>query len=275
MDEEKLSCIKQHAKVMRRHALDMALSAGGSASHFGGGMSVVDITATLYFGVMNTIEKGMQNPTRDRFILSKGHGVLGYYSALAEAGFVSVDELKTFEKDDTDLPGHPVINRSKGVEFTNGSLAMGLSLAIGVAIASKKRKYDNKIYVLVGDGECNEGSIWEGFMSAAHFKLDNLIVIVDKNNLQLDGKTSDVMDSENLADKIKSFGWNVIECDGHNIEELYNAFTANFSNDRPKAVIADTVKGKGFSFSENKNEWHHAVLTQNQYELALQELELQ
>ncbi len=270
--EKLIAKIEAHAKNMRKYALEMAFSAGGSASHFGGGMSIIDILATLYFGVMNIRETGIQAPNRDRFILSKGHGVIGYYAALAEAGFIEVEEIKTFEKDDTNLPGHPVINRNKGIEFTNGSLGMGLSLGTGIALAAKKQGLDNTVYVLMGDGECNEGSVWEAFMSASQYKLYNLVAIIDQNGYQLDGRNSDVMSIDNMTEKIKSFGWDVRECNGHDIHMLYEVFSTKRKNEKPFAVVAHTVKGKGFSFAEGKNEWHHAVLTQKQYEKALAEL---
>ncbi len=264
--------IKDMAKRMRRKVLDMALTSGASSSHFGGGLSIIDITATLYGAIMNLDPKNPEWIKRDRFILSKGHGVLGYYTALSEIGYISEKDLKTFEKDGTYLYGHPVINRSKGIEFSNGSLGMGLSLGIGVALAGKRKNIDYKVYVLMGDGECNEGSVWEAAMAGPHYKLDNLVAIVDKNNLQQTGANSEIMSVGDLVSKWKSFGWQVFEIDGHNVPEIYDTFLSVKDQKGPVAIVANTVKGKGFSFSENNNAWHHAPLSSSQYEAALEEL---
>jgi transketolase len=209
---------------------------------------------------------------RDRFILSKGHGVLGYYTALVEAGFIPVEDLMTFEKSESYLLGHPVINRERGVEFSNGSLGMGLSLGIGVALAGRRRDQKYKVYVLMGDGECNEGSVWEAAMAAPHFKLNNLVAIVDRNNFQQTGPNSTIMSVGDISAKWGSFGWDVIEIDGHDVSEIYDALSSSIHPEKPKAIIANTIKGKGFSFSENNNAWHHAVLTKPQYETAISEL---
>ena len=260
------------AKRMRIKVLDMALVAGASSSHFGGGLSIVDITATLYGAIMKLDPKNPKWENRDRFILSKGHGVLGYYTALSEIGYISEKDLKTFEKDGTYLFGHPVMNRSKGIEFSNGSLGMGLSLGIGVALAGKRKNIDYKVYVLMGDGECNEGSVWEAAMAGPHYKLDNLVAILDKNNLQQTGTNSEIMSVGDLVSKWKSFGWQVFEIDGHNVPEIYETFLSVKNQNDPVAIVANTVKGKGFSFAENNNTWHHAPLSSSQYEAALEEL---
>ena len=260
------------AKRMRKKVLDMALAAGASSSHFGGGLSIVDITATLYGAIMKLDPKNPKWENRDRFILSKGHGVLGYYTALSEIGYISEKDLKTFEKDGTYLFGHPVMNRSKGIEFSNGSLGMGLSLGIGVALAGKRKNIDYKVYVLMGDGECNEGSVWEAAMAGPHYKLDNLVAILDKNNLQQTGTNSEIMSVGDLVSKWKSFGWQVFEIDGHNVPEIYETFLSVKNQNGPVAIVANTVKGKGFSFAENNNVWHHAPLSSSQYKAALEEL---
>ena len=264
--------IEAMAKRMRRKVLDMALAAGASSSHFGGGLSIIDITATLYGEIMNLDTKNPEWEERDRFILSKGHGVLGYYTALSEIGYIPEEDLETFEKNGTYLFGHPVMNRSKGIEFSNGSLGMGLSLGIGVALAGKRKKMDFKVYVLLGDGECNEGSVWEAAMAGPHYKLDNLVAILDKNNLQQTGTNSEIMSVGNLASKWESFGWQVFEIDGHNVPEIYETFLSVKDQKGPVAIVANTIKGKGFSFSENNNAWHHAPLSSSQYEAALEEL---
>ena len=272
-DREKIILeIQDMAKRMRKKVLDMALTAGASSSHFGGGLSIVDITATLYGAIMKLDPKNPKWENRDRFILSKGHGVLGYYTALSEIGYISEKDLKTFEKDGTYLFGHPVMNRSKGIEFSNGSLGMGLSLGIGVALAGKRKNIDYKVYVLMGDGECNEGSVWEAAMAGPHYKLDNLVAIVDKNNFQQTGANSEIMSVGDLVSKWKSFGWQVIEIDGHNVPEIYESFLSVKNQNGPVAIVANTVKGKGFSFAENNNAWHHAPLSSSQYEAALEEL---
>jgi len=265
--------LENMARRMRRRMLDMAVSAGANSSHFGGGLSIIDITATLYGEIMNLNPENPEWEERDRFILSKGHGVLGYYTALSEVGFIPEEDLETFGKNGTYLYGHPVMNRSKGIEFSNGSLGMGLSLGIGVALAGKRKKMDYKVYVLLGDGECNEGSVWEAAMAGSHFQLDNLVAILDRNNFQQTGSNKDIMSVENLASKWESFGWNVSEIDGHNISEIYDALKAVKNQKGPNAIVARTIKGKGFSFSENNNDWHHAALSSSQYEVALKELD--
>ncbi len=270
--EKKILEIQDMAKRMRKKVLDMALTAGASSSHFGGGLSIVDITATLYGAIMKLDPKNPKWEDRDRFILSKGHGVLGYYTALSEIGYISEEDLKTFEKDGTYLFGHPVMNRSKGIEFSNGSLGMGLSLGIGVALAGKRKNIDYKVYVLMGDGECNEGSVWEAAMAGPHYKLDNLVAILDKNNLQQTGTNSEIMSVGDLVSKWKSFGWQVFEIDGHNVHEIFDTFLSVRDQNGPVAIVANTVKGKGFSFAENNNAWHHAPLSSSQYEAALEEL---
>jgi transketolase len=264
--------IEQMSRRMRKNALDMALAAGASSSHFGSGFSIIEITAILYGVIMRYDRNNPQWSERDRFILSKGHGVLGYYAALAEAGFVPVEDLPTFEKTGSYLVGHPVINREKGIEFSNGSLGMGLSLGIGVALAGRRRNKKCKVYVLIGDGECNEGSIWEAAMAASHFKLDNLVAIIDKNNFQLGGPNSEIMSVGDLAGKWRSFGWDAVEVDGHNVGELYDAFCRANTSEEPVAIVANTIKGKGVSFAENNAAWHHAALSKSQYEIAMLEL---
>ncbi len=264
--------LEQHARNMRKHILDMGRHAGGHAAHMGGALSIVEAMSVLYFGISNVTKLGMNNPERDRIILSKGHASLGLYSALVEAGLMS-DSLKdTFEDDYSDLLGHPVKNRKLGIEFTNGSLGMGLSIGIGVAMACAKKNYNNRVYVILGDGECNEGSVWEAFMSAAHYKLGNLVALIDCNKFQLSGSTEDVMSLGNMTEKVRSFGWNALEVDGHDLNALYNALSTTNKEGRPTAIVMNTIKGKGFSFSEGDNSWHHAVVTQKAYNQGLEEL---
>ncbi len=264
--------IKNLSHEIKKNILEMAFSAGASSSHFGGALSIVDIVSVL-FGYKLRLNNDPNWQERDRFILSKGHACLAYYAALCEVGYISKDELKTFEKDESDLLGHPVLNKKLGIDFSNGSLGMGLSLGIGLSIAFKKKNKDNKVFVIIGDGECNEGSVWEAAMAASNFKLNNLYAIIDKNNFQQTGSNKEIMNSENLSDKWSSFGWDVETVDGHNIDELLNYFSVENKSQKPKTLIANTIKGKGFSFSENNNNWHHAVLSKSQYEIAIKELE--
>ena len=271
-ETDQIKNIKNFAFQVRKNILEMAVSAGSSSAHFGGALSITEIVSTLFGCQMKIDKKNPQWEDRDRFILSKGHACLAYYAALCEVGYISKEELKTFEKNDTNLLGHPVINRNLGIDFSNGSLGMGLSLGIGVAISSKKKKKNFKVYVIIGDGECNEGSIWEAAMAAPNFKLNNLYVIIDKNNFQQTGSNKEIMNVENLKDKWSSFGWHTTELDGHNIQDLQNFFKESKNIDKPKAIIANTVKGKGFSFSENNNDWHHSILSKSFHEKAINEL---
>ena len=269
---EDIKNIKKFSLEVKKNILEMALAAGASSAHFGGALSIVEIISILFAHQMKIDKKNINWEKRDRFILSKGHACLAYYAALCEIGYISKDELKTFEKNDTNLLGHPVRNIKLGIDFSNGSLGMGLSLGIGVALSSKKRKLNFNVYVILGDGECNEGSVWEAAMAAPNFKLDNLYVIIDKNNFQQTGSNKEIMSVENLKDKWSSFGWHAIELDGHNIEDLFAFFKNSQKIKKPKAIIANTVKGKGFSFSENNNQWHHSVLTKSLYEKAIKEI---
>ena len=264
--------IKNFSLEVKKNILDMAFSAGASSSHFGGALSIVEIISILFSYKMNLKKEDPNWEDRDRFILSKGHACLAYYAALCEIGYISKDELKTFEKDDSNLLGHPVINKKLGIDFSNGSLGMGLSLGIGVAISLKKKEKKNNVYVILGDGECNEGSVWEASMAASNFNLNNLYAIIDKNNFQQTGSNKDIMDTADLFKKWSSFGWDTVELNGHNLEELYNYFSEEKTSKKPKAIIANTIKGRGFSFSENNNEWHHAVLTKSLYDKAIEEL---
>lgn len=248
--EKIINNINEMTKRMRKNILDMSLSAGAESSHFGGGLSIVEITATLYGAVMNYDIKNPEWKDRDRFILSKGHGVLGYYTALHEIGLVSKDDLMTFEKTNSYLLGHPVMNRKKGIEFSNGSLGMGLSVGIGVALAAKKNKKNYKVYVLIGDGECNEGTIWESLLLASHHNLNNLICIVDKNK-----STDRALKIDNLKKKFLSFNWDCLVIDGHDRSLLIKSIYKQ--RKKPLAIIANTIKGKGVPFMENNPEWHH------------------
>jgi len=271
-NKAELEKIKSFAFKMRKHILNMSLAAGAYSSHLGGGLSMVDIAATLFASVMKHDNKKPQWPDRDRFILSKGHGVLGYYSALCESGYLTEADLITFEQPDSALLGHPVRNLKQGIDFSTGSLGMGLSLGIGVALSVRMKKRKSRVFVLMGDGETNEGSVWEGVMAASQYQLNNLIAIIDKNGYQQTGTNKDIMCVGDIATKFKGFGWKVKVVDGHNISELYDALSSQNNSNQPLAVIANTVKGKGVSIAENNNDWHHHVLTKSNYDEAMEGL---
>jgi len=255
---------------MRIYALQMSLAAGPVGAHLGGGLSMMEIISALYFGVL---KYDVANPLwelRDRFILSKGHGALAYYAALSLAGFIDEKDLATFKSNDTYLTGHPHMDLHRGIEFSSGSLGQGLSLGVGSALALRSRgNTSSRIFVLVGDGELNEGSVWEAAMSAAHFKLSNLTLIVDKNGIQYDGITDDVLDMGDLAAKWESFGWTALTIDGHDLNALLDALET--PHEKPLAIVARTVKGKGVSFMEHDRAWHHCRLTQAKFEEAMAE----
>jgi transketolase len=270
MDKETKSNIITLAAKLRNNSLKMALDAGKSGAHLGGGLSLVEVFATLYGAVISDRNKNPANLNHDRVIISKGHCVLSYYSVLNEYGLLSDEDIASFETNGSILHGHATRDLSRGIEFSGGSLGLGLSYAIGVALAGKINNRPYKVYAIVGDGECNEGIVWEAFMSATHFQLDNLTVIVDHNKLQYDGDVMTIMNMGSLKVKLDAFGFNTNEVDGHDVEQLFDAFQNHIPN-KPNAIVANTVKGKGVSFMENKKEWHHSVLTQEQYDLAMSE----
>ena len=272
MIESDFNNTREFSKNLRKKILDLSFYAGSSSSHFGGALSSVEIIATLFNNIINFDKKNFKDKNRDRFILSKGHGCMVYYAALNLLGIISNEQLKTFEKDNSDLPGHPVKNSDLGIDFSTGSLGMGLSLGAGVAMALKKKKLNNKVFVLLGDGECNEGAVWETALSAPNLKLNNLTVIIDNNNFQQTGPTNQIMNTNNLEEKWKSFGWRTSTIDGHDIDKIFNALNDK-DDSRPTAIICKTIKGKGFSFSENNNEWHHNVMTKKTFDMAIEELE--
>ncbi|OUX37076.1 MAG: transketolase [Candidatus Pelagibacter sp. TMED273] len=271
---ETLKKIKEFSNSLKKNILDVAFKGGAERSHIGGALSSTDIVSVLYSHVMKFNKMNPKDPDRDRFILSKGHACLVLYSALYEIGFLSKEQFFSFEKENSILLGHPVINKDVGIEFSNGSLGMGLSLGVGVSLSAKIRKKNYFSFVLVGDGECNEGSIWEAAMSASKYKLNNLVAIIDNNGLQQTGTTIDIMDLNSLDEKWASFGWNVISLDGHNIKELFNSLNKDklLMSEKPTAIVAKTIKGKGVSFIENNNEWHHNLVTKSQYDAAIAEL---
>ena len=269
-DQVDLYQIEQMAFRMRRRILEMSLRCDGP-THLGGGLSIVDIMATLYGGLMNFDADNPHWDERDRFILSKGHGVLGLYTALVEARVISEEVFQQFKKDDSPLISHPVMNLDLGIESSNGSLGHGLSLAVGMGIAARKKHANHRIYVLLGDGECNEGSVWEAAMCATQYKLGNIVAIVDNNGFQSDGSTEDIISSLTLAAKWRSFGWNVCEVNGHDVKDLVIALQTHLVSDQPNCLIAKTIKGKGVEFMENNNEWHHNRLTKAMFDRAVAE----
>ena len=264
--------IEQMAQNMRRNILDISYSCNASA-HIGGALSMIEITATLYGRILRFDVDRPNWVDRDRFILSKGHGALGYYSALLEVGIISKRVFDSFQVNGSDLTAHPVMNMELGIESSNGSLGQGLSLAVGIALAAKKLGKKHKTYVLVGNGECNEGAIWEAAMSAAQFQLDNLVAIIDNNGYQNDGDSREIMESHGIGIKWASFGWNLHSVDGHNIGELHSALMDGHVKNKPTVIVANTTKGKGVSFMENNNDWHHNRLTEDVYNQAVTEME--
>lgn len=263
--------LKELAKSLRLSSLEMAYNSGKNGSHLGAGLSTVEIFAALYGKVLKYDLSNREDENRDRLIVSKGHCVLSYYSALRWAGFISDKDIQSFEVNGSHFHGHAMRNLQKGIEFSGGSLSMGMSFAGGVALACKKKALDSHVYVLVGDGECDEGLIWESAMSVANFGLNNFTVIVDRNKLQYDGLTTDVMNQLDLGEKFKAFGFEVRVVDGHAPDALVDALLKG--SEKPVCVIADTVKGKGVSFMEGQKEWHHHTLTSGQYQLAVQEVQ--
>ena len=267
------AALRRLAGAMRLDMLDMMLHAGANGAHIGGGFSAAEILACLYGGVMNVSPERTEDPERDRFILSKGHTALALYAALCETGFLTREEMMRFEDNGCHLATHCYRDLAKGIEISSGSLGLGLSYGAGAAVAAKRdgRGYD--CFVLLGDGECNEGSVWEAAQAAARFQLDNLIAIVDVNRQSLDGFTEDVMPIHSFKTVFEGFGWDALEADGNDVASLQSAFASVSRNGKPTVILAQTAKGKGVSFMENIVGWHHASLTQEQYDAARRELE--
>ena len=251
--------LKALAYELRENVIDMIVE--GKAGHIGGDMSVMEILTEIYFDQMNISPENMDDPGRDKFIMSKGHSVEAYYAVLAAKGFFDIkDVIATFSKFGSPFIGHPN-NKLPGIEMNSGSLGHGLPVSVGMALAGKMDKKDYRVYTVMGDGEVAEGSVWEGAMAASHYKLDNLCAVVDRNRLQISGNTEDVMAHDDLHDRWSAFGWNVIDvADGNDIGQLKAAFdAAKEVKGKPTVLIANTVKGKGSSVMENKANWHHKV----------------
>jgi len=269
---ERVNYLKRKAKEMRKKIVTMIYEA--QSGHPGGSLSAVELVTVLYFDQMRVNPNNPKSENRDRFILSKGHACPVLYTALAMKGFFPLEELSTLRKFHSRLQGHPDMNKTPGVDMSSGSLGQGFSCAVGMAIAAKRDNRGLYVYVLVGDGECNEGQIWEAAQTAVKYRLDNLIVIVDNNNLQNDGPCEEIMPLLSLKDKFSAFGFYTVEIDGHNIEEIITTFEElKKIHGKPKCIIAKTVKGKGVSFMENVVEWHGKAPNEQQYEQAIKEIE--
>lgn len=257
---------------VRKSIIEEVYSA--KSGHPGGALSIADILTVLYFNQMNINPEKPEDENRDRFVLSKGHASPALYAILAEKGYFPKEDLKTFRKIDSYLQGHPDMKHIPGVDMSTGSLGQGLSSANGMAMISKLDKKGVRVYCLVGDGEIEEGQIWEAAMTSSKYKLDNLCLIVDNNNLQIDGTIEEVMSSYPIDEKFKSFGFNVINIDGHNFEQIINAIeSAKMCKGKPTVIIAKTIKGKGISFMEDKAEWHGKAPNEEQYLKAMEELQ--
>ena len=264
--------LEEKAKVIRKYVINMIYQAG--SGHVGGALSCTDILTMIYFFKMKHNPQDPKWENRDRFILSKGHAAPVLYAILAECGYFPIEELNTLRKFGSRLQGHPN-NNLPGIDVSSGSLGQGLSIASGMALSAKLDKKDFKIYVVLGDGECNEGQVWEAVMFASHYNLDNIIVIIDRNYFQIDGRTEDIMSLEPLEDKFKAFNWNVYKCNGNDIRDLITIFNniQNKSNEKPTVIIASTIKGKGVKFMENDNSFHGRAPSITEYEKAIKELE--
>ena len=263
--------LEQHANNIRKNIVAEVYSA--KSGHPGGSLSAAEILTELYFEQMDINKDNVNTIDRDRFVLSKGHASPVLYATLAEKGFIDIEDLKGFRHIDSKLQGHPNMNYVSGVDMSTGSLGQGISCAVGMAITNKVDGNNHRIYALLGDGECEEGEVWEAAMAASHYKLDNLCAILDYNHLQIDGNIEDVISPEPFKSKFEAFGWRVIEANGHDFNSLRTAFNfAKQTVDKPTIIVAYTIKGKGVSFMENNYAWHGVAPNQEQYEQAMEEL---
>mgnify|MGYP002510574693 FL=1 len=264
--------LERLALAIRKRVLKMAYECNDNV-HMGGALSMVDILAVLYGEVLRGIGKPYEE--RDKFILSKGHGALALFATLGELGILSEERLSTYLADGSNLCAHPVMEPEIGIESSNGSLGQGISMAVGMALSAKRKKRDYQVYTIIGNGESNEGMVWEALASAAQFKLDNFTVILDHNKFQNDGASEKVMCYPDYKECLQAFGYHVDEIDGHNIPKIQEALKNAHADNMPKAIVANTIKGYGISFMENDNSWHHRRLTLNNYEQAMKELDEQ
>ena len=267
--------IRDKTELMRRDSIEMGFAAGSQGAHFGPALSCMDMVATLFFGVMNHDPKNPEMPERDRFVISKGHACLAYYSALIEAGYIPKEMITQFKGNNSILSGHPSMNMRYGIEITSGSLGNGFPVACGMAKAAKIKGQLHKVYCIVGDGECNEGILWEAALNAAKYKLDNLVVMVDINSFQLSGTTSEVMPI-NLDALWRAAGWEVFHIeDGNDVEEVLKCLTEvkKSESDKPHVILTKTVKGKGISYMENNLKFHATSIDEEQYHQAMADLD--
>jgi len=269
-DKELIKELQRKALLIRKYVIDSVYRAG--SGHPGGSLSIADILSCLYFHEMRHDPKNPRWPDRDRLVLSKGHAAPALYAALAMSGYFPVEELKNLRKTGHFLQGHPCMLKVPGVDMSTGSLGQGLSVGIGMAIAGKLDEKDYRVFVILGDGEMDEGQVWEAAASASHHSLDNLIAILDRNGLQIDGHTEEILNLEPMQWRWRAFGWDVIEIDGHNIEEILDALHEADKNDKPTLIIAYTIKGKGVSFMEGSLSFHGKPPSDEQYLKAMSEL---
>ena len=272
MEQSKELKLKRLANNVRFGIIEGVYNA--ACGHPGGSLSIADIITYLYFEEMNVDPQNPKDDGRDRFVLSKGHTAPALYAALAERGFFDKEELKTLRKTDSRLQGHPDMKGIPGVDMSTGSLGLGISAACGMALSAKAYGKDYRVYTVVGDGESEEGQVWEAAMFAAHYNLDNLVAVIDWNGLQIDGPVAEVMNPTPHDEKFRAFGWHVISIDGHNFSEIEAAFNeARTVKGKPTAIIAKSVKGKGVSYMENACEWHGQAPKEEQYKIAISDLE--
>jgi len=272
MEQSRLLELKRLANNVRLGIIEGVYNA--ASGHPGGSLSIADVITYLYFEEMNIDPANPSMPMRDRFVLSKGHTAPALYSVLAERGYFPKEELKTLRKTGARLQGHPDMKGTPGVDMTTGSLGLGISAACGIALSAKVSGDTYRVYTILGDGESEEGQVWEAAMFAAHYKLDNLTAYLDWNGLQIDGKITEVMNPTPYREKFEAFGWNVISIDAHNFEEIENAYrTAKTVKGKPTVIIGRSVKGKGVSYMEDKCEWHGQAPKEDLYRVALEELE--
>jgi transketolase len=272
MREVNMSCdLREMSETIRRTTFQAISNAGGG--HYGGSLSISEILTVLYFKIMHVDPQHPDNDERDRFILSKGHGGPALYTTLALRGYFPVSDLEKLDKPLSNFPKHIDRLKLKGIEASTGPLGQGLSIACGMGISLKQQNRKNRVFVLMGDGECNSGQLWEAAMTAGKYKLDNLVAFVDRNNCQIDGTCDEIMPMEPLGERFAAFGWQVFETDGHDIDALLTTIEAALQvKDKPAMIVATTVKGKGVSYMENRFEWHSGKVSQEQYEQAVQEL---
>lgn len=261
-----LNKLNEQCKNIKHKILELTASTGKNGAHAGGALSATELVASI----INRIDYNESD--RDSLILSKGHGALALYGALWQNGLMSDEELAGFDKNGSGLYGHPHRNLKKGLDFSAGSLGLGVSYAVGLSLGKSKKGATGKVYTIIGDGECDEGIVWEALMSAANFKLTNFIPIIDRNGWQLDGKTSEIMNNADLAEKLKAFGYETIVINGHDLNEIAAALDKAESNSTPLAIVADTVKGHGVSFLENSRDSHFSAISEKKYQMAVDEI---